>query len=153
VAVSPCAAPWYLPWAALSRCACAGLKALPTDRCPKTPRAGDATLASPHARPSQPHRISCPRHADSRSMPRRLAAVPTVSVRSRRRLRSVRVIIDFFKVFWIIFQWRNETWDEVISLTFQNYFSMKKCDMGWGDVTCSEFLELFFNRERWCDVK
>jgi hypothetical protein len=37
--------------------------------------------------------------------------------------------------------------DVTCSLNFQNYFSIEK-----GDVACSyflEFLELFFNRERW----
>jgi hypothetical protein len=70
----------------------AGLKAVPTGRCPKTPRVADAALASPHVRPSRPCRLSCPCRADSRPTPRRLGrltAVPTVSPQSCRRLRSV----------------------------------------------------------------
>jgi hypothetical protein len=75
----------------------------------------------------------------------------------------------FSRVFWIIFQWRNVIWYEVISLNFYNYFSMEKCDMAWGDVTCFlnfqnyfsiekgdmawgdflEFVELFSHGEKW----
>jgi hypothetical protein len=44
--------------------------------------------------------------------------------------------------------------DEVISLNFQNYSSMEKCDVSWGDVTCSlNFFKLVFNRERLCVMR
>jgi hypothetical protein len=40
------------------------------------------------------------------------------------------------------------TWGDVTCfLKFQNYFWIKKGDVEWGDFL--EFLELFFNRERW----
>jgi hypothetical protein len=33
----------------------------------------------------------------------------------------------------------------------QNYFSMEKGDVTWGDFLV--FLELFFNEKRWCGIK
>jgi hypothetical protein len=36
---------------------------------------------------------------------------------------------------------------EINDLEFLNYFSMEKCDVRWDDFL--QFLELFFNRERW----
>jgi hypothetical protein len=40
--------------------------------------------------------------------------------------------------------------DVPCSLNFQNYFSIEKVDMAWGDFL--KFLEIFFYLERWCDM-
>jgi hypothetical protein len=39
-------------------------------------------------------------------------------------------------------------WDEVISLNFQNYFSMEKCDVSSGDVTCFLNFQDYFSIEK-----
>jgi hypothetical protein len=44
------------------------------------------------------------------------------------------------------------TWGAVAcSLYFQNYFSIEKGDVPWGDFL--KFLDLFFNRERWYGMR
>jgi hypothetical protein len=56
-------------------------------------------------------------------------------------------------VFLIIFSIEkcDVVWGDVACyLNFQNYFSMEKGDVAWGDFF--EFLELFFNGERWCGI-
>jgi hypothetical protein len=53
----------------------------------------------------------------------------------------------FFYSFLNYFQWRNVTWDEVISLIFRTFFNGEmRHDM------LLEFSELFFNREIWCGM-
>jgi hypothetical protein len=41
--------------------------------------------------------------------------------------------------------------DGACYLNFQNYFSMDKGDKVWDDFL--EFLELFFNGEKWCGIR
>jgi hypothetical protein len=51
------------------------------------------------------------------------------------------IFLNFYNYFSI------EKGDMACYLNFQNYFSMEKGDVAWADFL--EFLELFFNGERW----
>jgi hypothetical protein len=88
VAVSPRAAPWLVAVGGVVQTCMCGIKSAPDRPLLTTVRRPTvARTTSPHALPSRPHRLLCPRHAIQ--CLGRLAAVPTVSAQSRRHLRSV----------------------------------------------------------------